>query len=156
VIGFIASHFFAIESFFLNSLPIPSLSRIPSYESLFIASDDLLYDFVSSICGLGIESISFLQHTQFGFVSSDPIKCFLLWICTNFEYFGPSFELWKAIRAHLSLTVILDELSPCVHSHYFRPRPEGPFDGMIAHLTGKHGGDVRVCGIVAISVKSIC
>jgi hypothetical protein len=48
-ISFVASHFFEIDRLFLLHLPVSTLDRVLSHESLKLESENSLYDFVISI-----------------------------------------------------------------------------------------------------------
>jgi hypothetical protein len=155
VISFIASHFDEIDRSFLVGLPISTLCRVLSQDSLQIRSEDWLYDFFISRFEVCKESVSLLAQIRFEYLSCDRISRFILWSFEHFESFCEEFPVWKAISVRLSFAV-----SPRVDDsrflgRTFAPSCDGSLDGIIAHMTREHGGNVHDRGIVDISAKSV-
>jgi hypothetical protein len=169
VISFIASHFCEIDESFLIRLPISTLKRVLSHDSLRIKSEDSLYAFVISVLNLCAESVSLLEQIRFEYLSSDAMDSFVLWSFDHFDQIYESFSLWKAICVRLSLTVSDGPANPraddrsCASSvpksavtiRTFSPSTYDDFNGIISHLTREHDGNVHDQGIVDISAKSI-
>jgi hypothetical protein len=159
VISFIASHFCDFDRSFLRRLPISTLILVLSHESLTIASEDLLYDFVISL--FDVEStndgsaVALLELIRYEYLSASTIRAFVEWISSHFEVIGNSVGLWRALSVRLSLSV---SVSPSLVNSRFRilafhPSADGSLDGIIAYLSRECGGNVHERGIVDISAK---
>jgi hypothetical protein len=155
VIKFIASHFHEIDQSFLRRLPISTLGRILSHDSLRIKSEDSLHDFVSSCFEACAESISLFSHVRFEYLSCDCIQRFILWSFDHFDRLCEMFSVWEAITVRLSFSVSPSKLNSRLADRLFSPSTDGSLDGIIAQLTRDHGGNVHDVGIVDISAKSV-
>jgi hypothetical protein len=96
-----------------------------------------------------------LLYIRFEFLSTKSIEHFISWsrvYCCEFEEsFCP--ELWIALCRRLSQSIDAKPLRERYHCHVqlFSPACDGSLEGIIAHLTQKHGGSVQEYGIVSIS-----
>jgi hypothetical protein len=150
-IEFVSSHFYEIDSSFLNEFPISILIRILSNSSLQIESEDSLYKMIR--CQIEskssfIESFSFIR---FEYLSIDSIKDFISWSCEYFEQFEQFFsiDVWTAICNRLCSSVYVKMQNQnhdsryCYKSIHFVPQSDRPLCGIISYLTSEHCGMFR-------------
>jgi hypothetical protein len=154
VIFFIASHFNEIDKSFLTRLPISTLERILSHESLRIISEDSLYDFVNSCIEICANSICLLAYLHFEYLSCDKIHNFLSWSYEHFDLIQDNFSIWKAITVRLALSVSAPIPNWRSLPREFCPSGNYSLDGIISYLTREYGGNVHEVGIVEVSAKS--
>jgi hypothetical protein len=153
--AFLASHFFELDSSFLRELPISALSQILSNPSLQLESEDLLYKLIQNQLELKPEWSELLCHIRFDLLSTKSIEHFISWSLDHFCEFQEFFclDLWTALCRYLSQAVA----AKLAHERYhcrgqlFSPACDGSLEGIIAHLTQKHGGNVDERGVVSIS-----
>jgi hypothetical protein len=154
-IEFISSHFFEIESSFIDIFSISNLSQILSHPSLQLSNEDSLYTLIRNHFESNPHYIELLCYIRFEFLSIDSIQNFISWSCEHFNEFEDSFsqELWTSICGRLCLSIS----SKCVERRYsirelkFSPTSASSLDGIIGYLTKKHGGNVHDQGIIEVS-----
>jgi hypothetical protein len=153
VISFLASHFCETDRSFLSRLPISTIRRFLSHESLKIESEDSLYEFVTSLFDRDAETITLLEQIRFEFLTPASMAAFIGWSCDHFAQFSHSIEIWKSLCVRLSLSVS-PTANPRRWHRAIRPSGDGCLHGIIAHLTRECGGNVHDRGIVDVSEKS--
>jgi hypothetical protein len=155
-IEFLASHSFELDSSFIDGLSICTLSEIVSNEKLQLENEDCLYEMIRSHLELKSEMLTLLCHIQFEFLSKKSIENFVLWSQNHFNEFMTSFcfDLWTTICGRLSQSIEMNTTNDRHHS-FFSPKCDGSLEGIIAHLTAKHGGNIDERGIVTVS-SSAC
>jgi hypothetical protein len=143
-IEFLSSHFFEIDSSFLNGLPISILIRILSNSSLKVETEDSLYQMFHSQNESNIHSGEGFLFVRFELLSIESIQDFISWSCDNCQSFQQllSLNVWIAICGRLCLSV--DVECPiqryCVKCLHFIPESASPLVGIISYLTSQHGG----------------
>jgi hypothetical protein len=159
-IEFLSSHFYEIDSSFLNGLPISIIVRIVSNPSIQIESEDSLLQMIRCQLETHSDFHELLSFVRFEFVSVESIKDFISWSFEYFECFETflSLSLWTAICGRLCLSVDAKPQSEryCVKSKHFVPKSSSPLAGIIAYLTSTHCGNVHDQGIVNVSGSTTC
>jgi hypothetical protein len=162
-IEFLAVHFFEIEASFLSHLPASVLSQMLVHPSLVVVNEDWLYDLLSSQFDSSPDYIELLEHLRFEFMTKSGIEKFVLWTYEHFDDIEFTYSLWEAITKRLSQSV---QLEKPISGRYqtpiskqsgksILPQDGSPLDGIIAHLTRTHGGNVHDRGIVIVSASSV-
>jgi hypothetical protein len=155
-IAFLAAHFYQIERTFLDSLPIAGLARILAHPSLILETEDLLYEFLSSHFDSNRAYLPLLEHVKFESLTQTAMTKFLSWTDNHFDRMELSHSLWQAIARRLAAqTADVAVRVPTRYATMFSPRSGCPLDGIIAHLTRVHGGNVHDRGIVSVSASSV-
>jgi hypothetical protein len=156
-IEFLASHFVELDSHLLLSLPISSLSRILCHPSLTLGSEDSLYEFVSSRFETEPDSVGLLEFVRFEFLSKSAIDQFVVWSCDHFDEFDFTLSLWQRITKRLSQSPALPmgKTARSTKSLIVPSDVHSPLNGIIAHLSRTHGGNVHDRGIVHVSSSSV-
>jgi hypothetical protein len=158
-IGFLSSHFYEIDSSFLNGLPISIIIRILSNSSLRLKTEDSLYKMIRSEIERNSEFIELFSFVRFEFLSVELIGNFISWSCEHFEILEQFFtqSLWTAISCRLCLSVNIK--CPPERYHFenlhFVPQSSNPLSGIISYLTSKHEENVHDRGIVNVSGSTI-
>jgi hypothetical protein len=134
------------------------LSQILSNPSLQLENEDLLYELIQDQLDSRTEWSELLCHIRFGFLSTKSVEHFISWSHDHFCEFEELFclDLWIALCRRLSRSVATKP----AHERYrpgqlFPPPCDGSLEGIIAHLTQRHGGNVRERGIVSVSGSSL-
>jgi hypothetical protein len=113
-----------------------------------------LYDFVISVIDDFPDSISLLERIRYEYLSCDTIQRFVSWSFDHFDENCVTFGLWRSLSVRLLLSVSPSQPNSRLAIPTFSPGADGSLDGIISHLTRKHGGNVHDRGIVDISAKS--
>jgi hypothetical protein len=109
------------------------------------------------------DSIEHLEFIQFEFLTKAAVGQFILWSCDHFDELEFTLSLWQSIAKRLLQTApseISDSeryakvLSPPQASTTIPHTPDSPLNGIIAHLTRIHGGNVHAKGIVNVSASA--
>jgi hypothetical protein len=129
--------------------------QIISSESLRIDSEDTLYEFTRERVGNDWNDFEMLEFIQFEYASCGKMSEFIEWSCESFEVFRDLFSMgiWQAICVRLGLKVSPESLNRRLTFPTERIVPSGDqcLDGIIAHLTRKHSGNVHDRGIISAS-----
>jgi hypothetical protein len=152
MVDFVASHFFEIERSLLVRLPRTIIIQILSSESLRIDSEDSLYEFTRERVGNDINDFELLEFIQFEYLSCGKMS-------QSHEVFRDllSMGIWQAICVRLALKVSPESRNRRLTFSKERKKkrilPSGDqcLDGIIAHLSRKHSGNVHDLGIVTAS-----
>jgi hypothetical protein len=157
-IEFLSSHFYKIDSSFLNGFLISILVRILLNSSLRISSEDSLYKMIRCEIDSNSSFIELFSFLRFEFLSVDSIEDFISWSCKSFEYFERfhSLDVWAAICCRLCLSVEAKSHNPryCDKSLHFVAQSDSPLCGIISYLTSQYGGNVSDRRIVTVSCNA--
>lgn len=155
-LDFVASHFFEIPEQSLSKLDSETLARVLSRDCLKIESEDRLYAFIRHLIDEDASNCFLLEFVLFEFLSESSIRSFA-GESDEFVIGHLSVPVWRQICRRLVLAPKLDDSSASVGSRYCRVVPNFPLDesqplnGIIAHLTRTHGGNVSDTGVVGIT-----
>jgi hypothetical protein len=152
-IEFLAVHFYQIEREFLDALPIAGLARILAHPSVTVETEDLLFEFISSHLDSNLDYLPLLDHVKFEFLTQSAITKFISWSERNFNHMNLS--LWQALTRRLAQPVNVAVPEPNRYATKFCLQSGLPLDGIIAHLTRVHGGNVHDRGVVIVSASSV-
>jgi hypothetical protein len=152
-IEFIASHFDEMS----NSLALTDfclIDAVLSHWSLKIKSEDSLYDFIFSQIQTEPDFFELFAHVQFEFLSVSRVEKFCSMISESIGRM--TFSIWTGLSRRIVLSVSPDYSNDRVESHSHRvskfdPSNSARFEGIIAHLTKRCGGNVHDHNIVTIS-----
>jgi hypothetical protein len=155
-IEFLSIHFFEFEKSFLKYLPISVLCGILSHRSLRVESEDWLVKFImSEIDSIG-NAVLLLEFVRFEFLKKSTIDSFIDWSFDHFDDLDLTISLWRSLTRRLSEGL---KVGSCPTERWvgkrFDPVEGSGLDGIIAHLSRKHGGNVHVGGIVHVSSSSV-
>jgi hypothetical protein len=153
-VEYLAEHFHDLESSFLNEFPISGLTQILSHPSLRLLSEDSLYEFLSSHFDSNPCYIGLLELVRFEFLTKSAITNFVKWTCDHFDQFTLSLSMWQAVTARLLLDVRVDAAQSERFATRFALDESSRLNGIIAHLTRKHGGNVHNQKIVTVAGSS--
>jgi hypothetical protein len=93
-----------------------------------------------------------LQFIHFEFLTHNRFVAVLTWMQEHSDELPRSYPVWISI-CHRLLCVV-SPVNPRAKTNGFEPDPDRPLEGILAHLTKKHG-NVHSHGIVAITSSSI-
>jgi hypothetical protein len=153
-LDFLASHFHELKDSFLSSLDADHIHSILSNPSLRITSEDDLYRFIVSRLGEDRDCSSLLSFVRFEFLSVSSIEHFLSIEFDSFTLLSRS--VWNQLCRRLILSVSPSSPNDRLIGRHFVWTETAPFEGIISHLTSKHGGNVHDRGIVNISGVTPC
>jgi hypothetical protein len=142
LIGCISSNFYRLTQSEFEEIPVSVLFHILSHNLLKISSEDDLFSFISSRICSDPEYFDLLPFVRFEYLSPACVSGFLSAVQDSIDR-----HLWLLISRRLILHV--------GNPVDFPLKAAKSLDGIIAYLTGKHGGNVHDKGIVTFSSKSI-
>jgi hypothetical protein len=128
------------------------LEQIVGHASLKIENEDWLYSIIRQLISTDSQYSCLLEHIGYEYLSSSVFADFFELISTSIEFLTEA--IWNRLRCRL-IGVKQIPLSPRVHIIDVPFRPGSPFDGIIAHLAKKHGGNVADLGIVNATLSSV-
>jgi hypothetical protein len=136
-------------------LPLQIFIEVLSYPSLQLASEDLLYDIISSRFEVDAGYSALVEYLRIEYLSVDRISSLIQWISNHFESFN--FGIWRSLSTRLKHEV--RGLSPNSRLRFRGVHHElnidTPLVGIIASLTHRYGGNVHDRGIVTTSSKTV-
>jgi hypothetical protein len=140
LIARISSNFYELTGSESKGIPVSGLFHILSHHLLMISSEDDLFSYISSRVSSDPEYLDLLQFVRF-----DYLECVSLELTT----FPDSIDrrLWESISLRL-ISRVRNEIK-------FPLQEDKSVDGIISHLTRKHGGNVNNKRIVTITSMSI-
>jgi hypothetical protein len=132
-ISFISSHLYFISASALNQFPFSTLFQLLSHDSLWVSSEDDLYNYISSRISAHPDEWDLLRFVRFEYLSSECISAFVRDLISECD-FAVDRPLWTAICRRTPSAFIS---VPC-------PLP-GPksMDGIMSYLSRKISD--RVC-----------
>jgi hypothetical protein len=133
-ISFIASHFHEFSFSQMLSLDLSILNEILCNPSLRLESDDRLCLDILNQAELDGRYFSLLEFVRFEYLSPSVFTAFLNFVNASFEYFN--YSIWLALQNHL-------EQSTKPKGKTFPFVADRPFQGIIAYLTERYGGNVH-------------
>ena len=155
LVDFVASHFYEISNEEMELLDFDTLTLLLSRPCLRIESENSLYDHIRSRMKQDLLYTGLLEYVCVEYLSNDRVQDLAEFIG---EHFLPHFsaKLWTSITQRLGAapttnrpadgrfleTTILFDSSK-------------PLDGIIAHLTRVHGGNVHDKEVVTVTASSI-
>jgi hypothetical protein len=116
---------------------------------LKISTEDDLFSYLSSRLRSNPEYFDLLQFVQFEYLSADCISDSMSSLPDSIDR-----RLWESISRRLISRVPPVSPSKSLKCQ-FPLKTAKSVDGIISHLTGKHGGNVHDKGIVTITSKSL-
>jgi hypothetical protein len=148
-ISFIASHFHEFPSSRLFSLDLPTLHEILYHPSLRLESDDRLCIDLLKQTEFDCDYFSLFGFVRFEFVSPSVISAFIDRLNGSFEYFD--FSIWSALQNRLIPSTHPTTRDLLMHPVVCPFVSRLPFDGIIAYLTNKCGGNVHDHEVVLVT-----
>jgi hypothetical protein len=145
-VEFIASHLDEIES--LGRLSPSLLEIVLESTSLQIESEDWLLEL---ICGLGSEYENLIRYVRCEFLSSGGIDKFIEAVALD----QIDSVLWNSVCCRLKNTCS-SSVNPRRIKGWRFSHGGSDFEGILHHLSVKHGGNVHTKGVVTITASSRC
>jgi hypothetical protein len=153
LIEFAASHLFELSSSMetLLNVPLQTLIEIVSHPSLRLATEDSLYDIISSRFEADADNFVLVEYIRLEYLSVDRISALIPWISNNFDQFN--FGIWTTLSNRLRYQLTGLSPNPRLKSQgvLHELNPNTPLVGIIASLTHRYGGNVHDRGIVNVS-----
>jgi hypothetical protein len=148
-IDFAASRFSEIDFEDLKGLDVSVLERILKSESLHLKDEDSLLDFIFSL--ESEDGILLLRCLRSEYLSPEGMER-LLARCGD-----PNVDrlIFDSVQERLRLPVSPKGLESRFVGVEIPWKGPGSLDGIISHLTAKHGGNVHEKGVVEITSKSV-
>jgi hypothetical protein len=140
LIGRISSKCYELIGPELEEIPVAVLFHVLSHRLLVISSEDDLFSYISLRICLDPEYLALLQFVHFEYLSKKHISYFLSTIPHSIDC-----RLWESIARRLISRVAIE----------FPLKEARSLEGIISHLTQKHGGNVHDKGIVTVTSKSV-
>lgn len=160
LISFIASHFEEFDKENLKRLSIDFIEEIIQADSLKIADEDSLLQFLIEVYEEN-PSCSFLfENVIFSNVTEKVLKEFI----NVFSIENLNSQIWSSICRRLFKSKLKNKLN-CKPSRYiekvpnfkeFKPGEGNEFNGIMRYLTEKTGGNIHVNNTIEITSNSYC
>jgi hypothetical protein len=151
-IAFAASHFLQMELSSICELSVSMLFQIFGDKSLQLENEDDLYEMILSLISRESCYSKLLECVKYEYLSVRSIESFIDLICESFEFL--TLDIWHCLRSRL----VSGRSSSMNGRHYgciFEYREGSSFEGIIAFLTRKHGGNVHDLDIVSVTSSSV-
>jgi hypothetical protein len=156
-VAFAALHFYELDLNELRGVEVSILERIVSCPCLRLENEDSLLDFIVSLeCP---DAILLLRYLQSEYLTIHGVSILLDHLSdSDLDWFA-----WESLCRRLRLPVSHQKGNHGVQIELTARPPGVPLpvksmaelDGIIAHLTAKHDGNVHDKGIVAITASSV-
>jgi hypothetical protein len=151
LIEFAASHFFELTSSTSLDLPLRTFVEILSHPSLQLATEDSLYDIISLRFEVDAEYVALIEYMRIEYLSADRISALIHWLSNHFDQFN--LGVWTSLSNRLKCQPAGLAPNPRVKCRgvLHELKRDSPFQGIIASLTHRYGGNVDDRGIVTVS-----
>jgi hypothetical protein len=158
-IEFCASHFSEFDSTDFCALPFEIFSAIVSHQSLRLNDEDSFFGVISSQISENPVYFDLLEFVRFEYLSAASIESFITLINESFGQL--TMGIWRSVSRRLSFSVFPPSSAP---SERFESANEAdvcpfssgsPMDGILTHLTAKHGGHLVDSGRLSITASGV-
>jgi hypothetical protein len=152
-IEYLASNFHSLSTETLMGLSVDVLFEVLSHPGLRILSEDSLFDFVYSRTLANCEYSVLFGLIHFDYLWKESVQDFLRW---SSEFFSlVSAETWRRICGRLLVRGQSRAETRIWQGELIEYQPQGPLNGIIAHLTRVHRGNVHRLGVVTVSASTL-
>lgn len=154
-ISYLASEFHDLDSSFVAQLTVDELDQVLNSPSLKLKSEDQLLEIILSlVTERGKEYSTLFRHIQFQFLEPANLDRFLDLIFPDFVD-GTVWQLLCKYMRMFSQSDHKDELIANQRYYFWTCHwSQGPFAGIISHLSEMCGGNVHEHGVVDITASS--
>jgi hypothetical protein len=156
-IEFCSSHFCELEAEDLRSLPFALFSAIISRKSILLADEDSFYSIIHSRICDDSDFFSLFEYVRFEYLSSASIHSFIELM--NESINRMTIGLWGSVCRRLSFPISPelshDRFMASINSDVCPFSSRSPLDGIISHLTRKHGGHRLDSGLMLITASGL-
>ena len=149
--SFVASHFYELPKAILDDIDVETAQLLLSSPELKIVDEDALYDFVWSHAQSDPSFMCLFEFVCFAYLTSDRVVHFV----SECPLENISLGIWEKICDRLVLEVRPQKKNSRSIGIPFLCDESRPFDGIIAQLTRRSGGNVHDKGIIEVTASSV-
>jgi hypothetical protein len=152
---FAASHFHELLQSDIEGLNMIDLSNVLTSRSLRIQSEDWLYEVVKHFVKQREEDFWLFEFVWFEYLSAESISSFVEMSENHLS--SLNLVIWRSICARLLQSECKAGMSDRTADGRLEVtfRSSSPLDGIIAHLTREHHGNVHEVGVVNVTASSV-
>jgi hypothetical protein len=154
-IEFCSLHFHEMNWADLDQLPIEIVQAILSRPSLKLRDEDSLFALIDSAVGHDPRFAVLLENVRFEYLSVDSMESFARIVFNSFDFVTE--RVWGAVVKRLLLDVFPPDPNDRSLRQWVECRYAGDrlLNGIIGHLSRKHGGSVVDKGVVSVTASTV-